>query len=97
MMFSMLGKQEEKMQYPTAHCKALAQTHTTAPERGTASLPVARQNVHGTAPPLVHLFQFLATVGLASCQLYGTTNMGYRTTNADAGVGIGMKRVDSKI
>ena len=26
----------------------------------------------------------------------GTTNTGYRTTNADAGVGIGMKRGDSK-
>ena len=27
---------------------------------------------------------------------YGTTNVGYGTTNADAGVGIGMKRGDSK-
>ena len=28
---------------------------------------------------------------------YGTTNTGYGTTNTDAGVGIGMKRGDSKI
>ena len=27
---------------------------------------------------------------------YGTTNVGYGTTNADAGVGIGMKKGDSK-
>ena len=27
---------------------------------------------------------------------YGTTNIGYGTTNTDAGVGIGLKRGDSK-
>ena len=30
-------------------------------------------------------------------RVYGTTNAIYGTTNADAGVGIGMKRGDSKI